>query len=197
MDKETLAKAKQLEEDIDAMTRASNYYRNQNWSHWDYRNDRPDTFHFDFCKNYSCNDYDRVNLPRWMNQKLMAVVYQEINRLQQELDTLGYEKEIIANVCEPGMTDKGGETEVDTPVLTAPCTADSKSRWADRFLRTMDRLINWTIYSLVFCFLIGIVGVTLSTREVVGYSLMLGFFAGSINNIERVLRELFGKIKED
>jgi hypothetical protein len=36
----------------------------------------------------------------------------------------------------------------------------------------------------------------MSTREYIGYSFILGFFAGSINNVERVLRELFDKKEE-
>ena len=33
-------------------------------------------------------------------------------------------------------------------------------------------------------------------KQIIGYSLILGFFAGLINNIERVLRELFKNKKE-
>jgi hypothetical protein len=36
----------------------------------------------------------------------------------------------------------------------------------------------------------------LTGRQIIGYSLILSFFAGLINNIERVLRELF-KNKEE
>ena len=52
MKKETLEKAKELEEDIRLVKYATTYFRNQRWSHWDL-NDRADSFHFDFCKNYS------------------------------------------------------------------------------------------------------------------------------------------------
>ena len=49
----------------------------------------------------------------------------------------------------------------------------------------------------MFILFLGIANPTLSTREYVGYALILGFFAGIINNIERVLRELFEKHKEE
>lgn len=88
MKKETLAKAKKLEEDIRLVKDATTYFRNQRWSHWEYSNDRANTFHFDFCKNYSGADYDCVHLPRWMNAKLMQVLYAELNRMEQELEVL-------------------------------------------------------------------------------------------------------------
>ena len=63
-------------------------------------------------------------------------------------------------------------------------------------MRLLDRLMSWLLYTLVFCILLGVTGLKLSTREAVAYSLMLGLITGSINNLERVIRELFGK-KED
>lgn len=53
------------------------------------------------------------------------------------------------------------------------------------------------VYTVLFIVFIGIANNTLTTRECIGYALILGFFAGMINNIERVLRELFDKRKED
>jgi len=68
-----------------------------------------------------------------------------------------------------------------------------KNSWADKFMRSMDRLMSWLLYSMTFCILIEVAGLQLSTREAVAYSLMLGLITGSINNLERVIRELFGK----
>ncbi len=61
----------------------------------------------------------------------------------------------------------------------------------------LENVLGILVYTLVFILFIGIANPTLSTREYVGYALILGFFAGMINNIERVLRELFNKRKED
>jgi len=191
MDKETLAKAKELEEDIRLITNATDYYRTHHWSHWDYNNDSPDTFHFDFCKNYSGKDYDCVHLPRWMNQKLMAVLYQEKNRLQEELDALGNDPEIIT----PSRTD--GDVEYDRPRWGDPDRHKHKAPAPKALARMADRMASWVIYSMLFCLLFGLAGWQYTTRELIALSLALGFFAGSINNIERVLRELFEKKKED
>ena len=68
-----------------------------------------------------------------------------------------------------------------------------KESWTDKFIRSLDRLMSWLLYSLTFFFLLGVAGLQLSTREAVAYSLMLGLITGSINNLERVIRELFGK----
>ena len=77
-----------------------------------------------------------------------------------------------------------------------PADKPHKESWADKFMRLLDRLMSWLLYTLVFCILLGVTGLKLSTREAVAYSLMLGLITGSINNLERVIRELFGK-KED
>ncbi len=61
----------------------------------------------------------------------------------------------------------------------------------------LGNVLGILIYTLMFILFLGIANPTLSTREYVGYALILGFFAGIINNIERVLRELFEKHKED
>lgn len=55
----------------------------------------------------------------------------------------------------------------------------------------LKNLLRWSIYSLIFCILLGIAIPSLSTRGYVGYSLILGFFAALINNIEVVLKDLF------
>ena len=61
----------------------------------------------------------------------------------------------------------------------------------------LENMISISVYALVFCVFIGIGGWELETREIIAICLILGFFAGSINNIERVLRELFDKKKTD
>lgn len=61
------------------------------------------------------------------------------------------------------------------------------------FTRFLENAIVFLLYAAIFCLLLGIALPTLSTREYVGYSLILGFFAGLLNNIERVMRELFKK----
>ena len=186
MKKETLEKAKELEEDIRLVKYATTFFRNQRWSHWDL-NDRADSFHFDFCKNYSGKSSDCVHLPQWMNSKLMQVLYAELNRLEQELEALGdadtggatqKENEIPQGEWQPVDQYKEG----DYVVLQNKPQRRSLNR---KFTRFLDNAIV----------LLGIALPTLSTREYVGYSLILGFFAGLLNNLERVLRELFEKKK--
>lgn len=92
MKKETLARAKELEKDIQQMEFALSYYKQGQWSHWDI-NDRASSFHFEFCKNWSHRDADMQDLPTWLNKPLMEVVERELERCQHELETLGSEKE--------------------------------------------------------------------------------------------------------
>ena len=195
MKKETLKKAKELEEDIRSLKEATTYFRNQQWSHWNYNNDSADTFHFDFCKNYSGASHDCVNLPGWMNAKLMQVLYAELNRLEQELETLGdadtggatqKENEIPHNEWQPADQYKEGDYVV---LQNKP-----QRRSLDKiFMRFLENAIVFFLYAAIFCLLLGIALPTLSTREYIGYSLILAFFAGLLNNLERVLRELFEK----
>ena len=63
--------------------------------------------------------------------------------------------------------------------------------------KVLGNVLGILIYTLMFILFLGIANPTLSTREYVGYALILGFFAGIINNIERVRREHFEKHKED
>ena len=208
MNKETLAKAKQLEEDILLISNATKYYRTQLWSHWDYNNDRPDTFHFDFCKNYSGRDCDCIHLPRWMNRKLMAVLYQEKERLERDLDALGNEGEtkttdkIHPSDWQPADSHSDGEHVVHNGVEYEfrQCTSvdgKHKARAPQALLRLADRMASWVVYSLLFCLLFCLAGWQCTTRELIALSLALGLFAGSINNIERVLRELFERGKKE
>jgi len=57
----------------------------------------------------------------------------------------------------------------------------------------LDNMVSISLYGLMFCLLITIGGWKMETREIIAICLILGFFAGLINNIERVLRELFDK----
>ena len=60
----------------------------------------------------------------------------------------------------------------------------------------LDNLMSIIIYAVIFFWIILCTEPTLQDRQIIGYSLILGFFAGLINNLERVLREIF-KNKED
>jgi len=64
-------------------------------------------------------------------------------------------------------------------------------------IKFLENVMGILVYTVLFIVFIGIANNTLTTREYIGYALILGFFAGMINNIERVLRELFDKRKED
>lgn len=191
MNKETLARAKKLEKDIQQMEFALSYYKRGRWSHWDI-NDIASSFHFEFCKNWSHRDADMQDLPTWLNKPLMEVVERELERCKHELETLGSDSaEIITDVPQAGQ---------DTPDLSMAAMAASleldkprKASWKNGAVRTLDRLTSWILYSITFCFLLGVAGLDLSAREITAYSLMLGLVTGSINNIERVMRELFRK----
>ena len=186
MNKETLARAKELEKDIQQMEFALSYYKRGQWSHWGL-NDRASSFHFEFCKNWSHNSADMQDLPTWLNKPLMEVVERELERCKHELETLTDDSaEIITNVPEPDMSmaAMAASLELDKP---------RKASWKDNAVRTIDRMVSWMLYSMTFCFLFIVAGLELSAREITAYSLMLGLVVGSINNIERVMRELFRK----
>lgn len=186
MNKETLAKAKELEKDISEMETALKYYKNGRWGNWGI-NDTASTFHFAFHKHYGDGSAYREDLPRWLNKPLMEVVERELERCKHELETLGDDSaEIITDVPEADMSmaAMAASFELDKP---------HKASWKDNAVRTIDRMVSWMLYSMTFCFLFGVAGLDLSVREIVAYSLMLGLVVGSINNIERVMRELFRK----
>ena len=186
MGKETLARAKQLEKDIQQMESALSYHKRGQWSHWGV-NDRASSFHFEFCKNWSHKSADMQDLPTWLNNPLMEVVERELERCKHELETLTDDSaEIITDVPEadPSMAAMAASFELDKP---------RKVSWKDNAVRTLDRLTSWMLYSMTFCYLLGVAGLDLSVREIIAYSLMLGLVVGSINNIERVMRELFKK----
>lgn len=94
MKKETLARAKELEEDIQQMEFALSYYKRGRWSHWDI-NDRASSFHFEFCKNFAHTTADIQELPTWLNKPLMEVLERELERCKHELEMLGSEQEEI------------------------------------------------------------------------------------------------------
>lgn len=182
MKQETLKKAKDLENKISEygdllLSRGADYHTMLISISCAYSNDR--------------NEYHgRVSKEVW--NKMLDVVAEEGLKTKQELealtdDTTDADPEIITDVPEADMT--GGKSK--------PADKPHKELWADKFMRALDRLMSWLLYSLTFFFLLGVVaGLQLSTREAVAYSLMLGLVTGSINNLERVIRELFGK-KED
>lgn len=64
-------------------------------------------------------------------------------------------------------------------------------------IKLLDNLMSIFIYGVIFMVLLLYADSSLSGRQIVSYSLILGFFAGLINNIERVLRELFDKNNKD
>jgi len=194
MNKETLAKAKQLEEDIRQMKNALSYYKQGTWSHWDWQNDRPSTFHFAFMKNYSGEIYDREDLPRWLNKRLMAVVEEELHRTERELEMLGDDTAIPQGEYQQPDNYQPDDTVTDGEGNMYVCKKDDDPKKRKSLLmRFLENMVGIGIYAWVFFILITIATPTLSTSEHIGYSLILGFFAGAINNIERVLRELFDK----
>ena len=187
MKQETLKKAKHLENDISEYTnlllsRGADYH----------------TMLIKITCAYSNNSTDyhgRVSKEVW--NKMLDVVAEERLKTKQELESLTDDS---ADGMTADAAPKNGTDAVDPSVaaMTASFELDKphKDSWTDKFIRSMDRLTSWVLYSLTFCFLFGIAGLQLSTREAVAYSLMLGLITGSINNLERVIRELFGK-KED
>lgn len=64
-------------------------------------------------------------------------------------------------------------------------------------IKLLDNLMSIFIYGVIFMVLLLYADSSLSGKQIVSYSLILGFFAGLINNIERVLRELFDKNNKD
>jgi len=206
MKQETLARAKELEEDIRQMESALSYYKRGRWSHWGV-NDTEDLFHFEFCKNWSHRDADMQDLPTWLNKPLMEVVERELERCKHELEELTDDPaEIITDVPEAGQGEwqpckayQNGDrvncngVHYECQGEFKPTDISEKASWKDNAVRTIERLISWMLYSMTFCFLFGVAGLDLSTREIIAYSLILGLVVGSINNIERVMRELFRK----
>ena len=182
MKQETLKKANNLEHDI---SEYSNLLRSRNASYYTmlikiscaYANDHDDY-------------YGRVDKEVW--DKMLDVVADERRKAMQELENLTDDSAETAtdapeagqDMSDPSMAAMAASLELDKPHETT---------WKDGAVRTIDRLTSWMLYSMTFCFLFGVAGLELSTREIIAYSLMLGLVVGSINNIERVMRELFKK----
>ena len=106
MDKDTLARAKKLEEDIRQMESTLSYHKRGRWSHWGI-NDRASSFHFEFCKNWGHSSADMQDLPTWLNKPLMEVVERELERCKHELDNLGNEKPSAAERITENMKQLG------------------------------------------------------------------------------------------
>lgn len=45
-------------------------------------------FHFAFLKNYGTSHYDRIDLPTWMNGKIIEVLESELEKAKNEFDNL-------------------------------------------------------------------------------------------------------------
>ena len=182
MKQETLKKANNLEHDI---SEYSNLLRSRNASY--------DTMLIKISSSYATDHeeyHGRVDKEVW--DKMLDVVADERRKAIQELDELTDDSaEIITDVPEAGQDtpDPSMAAMAASFELDKPC----KASWKDNAVRTLDRLASWTLYSMTFCFLFGVAGLDLSVREIIAYSLMLGLVVGSINNIERVMRELFKK----
>ena len=182
MKQETLKKAKSLEHNI---SEYSDLLRSRNASY--------DTMFIKISCAYA-NDHEdyhgRVDKEVW--DKILDVIEDERRKAMRELDNLTDDSaEIITDVPEAWQ---------DTPDLSMAAMAASleldkprKASWKDSAVRTIVRLTSWMIYSMMFCFLFGVAGLDLSAREIIAYSRMLGLVVGSINNIERVMMELFKK----
>ena len=182
MKQETLKKAKNLEHDISEysdllQSRNADYHTMLIKITCAYSNNREDY-------------HGRVDKEVW--DKMLDVVAEERRKAMQELENLTDDSaetttdasEAGQGTFDPAMAAMAASFELDKP---------RKASWKDSAVRTIDRLISWMIYSMTFCFLFGVAGLDLSVREIIAYSLMLGLVVGSINNIERVMRELFKK----
>ena len=182
MKQETLKKANNLEHNI---SEYSDLLRSRNASYYTmlikiscaYANDHEDY-------------HGRVDKEVW--DKMLDVVADERRKAMQELENLTDDPAETAtdapeagqDTPDPSMAAMAASLELDKP---------RKASWKDNAVRTIDRMTSWMLYSMTFCFLFGVAGLDLSVREIVAYSLMLGLVVGSINNIERVMRELFRK----
>lgn len=195
MKKETLKKAKNLEYNIGQY---SDLLRSRNASY--------DTLLIKITCAYA-NDHEdyhgRVDKEVW--DKMLDVVAEERREAMRELENLtdDPDEEIVTDTPEAGRgewqpckayqngdrsDDNGSQYECQGEFK--PTDISEKASWKDR---TLERLISWMIYSATFCFLFALAGLELPAREITAYSLMLGLVVGSINNIERVMRELFKK----
>lgn len=182
MKEETLQKAKNLERLIEEY---SNLLKSRNA---DYH-----TMLIKITCSYSNSheDYDGV-VDKEVWDKMLDVVSEERRKAYQEFDDLTDEPdETATDVSDAGQS----KFITSTTAMAASHNLDKphKKPWKNGGIRTLERLISWIIYSATFCFLFGVAGLELPVREIIAYSLILGLVVGSINNIERVMRELFKK----
>jgi len=184
MKQETLKKAKDLESNISEYgdllrSRNADYHTMLIKITCAYSNDR--------------NEYHgRVSKEVW--DKMLDVVEEERQKTKQELEALT-DDTADGMTADAAPTDGTDAVDPSVAAMAASFELDKphKESWADKFMRSLDRLMSWMLYSITFGFLLGVAGLELSTREAVAYSLMLGLITGSINNLERVIRELFSK----
>ena len=199
MKQETLKKAKDLEIDI---SEYSDLLRSRNASYG--------TMLIKISCAYA-NDYEdyhgRVDKKVW--DKMLDVVADERRKSMQELEDLTDDSaesdSAGSRIAEPDKREPFNHYQEGERIIRdgiececrggklRPTDKPCKASWKDSAVRTIDRLISWVLYSMAFCFLFGVAGLDLTVREIVAYSLMLGLVTGSINNIERVMRELFKK----
>ena len=187
MKQDTLQKAKSLEQDLIEynnllLSRSATYHTMLIKISCAYSNDRNEY-------------YGRVSKEVW--NKMLDVLAEERQNTKKQLEDLTDDS--VDGATADAAT-KNGTDAVDPSVAALATSLEldkpHKESWTDKFVRSLDRLTSWMLYSTTFCFLLGVSGLQLSTRETAAYSLMLGLITGSINNLERVIRELFGK-KED
>ena len=197
MKQETLKKANNLKYDI---SEYSDLLRSRNATY--------DTMLIKISCSYA-NDHEgysgRVDKEVW--DKMLDVVADERRKAMQEFENLTDDPaESKTDVPETGQGEwqpnkvyKNGDrvnyngVHYECQGEFKPTDISGKASWKDNAVRTIDRMVSWMLYSMTFCFLFVVAGLELSAREIIAYSLMLGLVVGSINNIERVMRELFRK----
>lgn len=87
MTKEVLEKAKRIADDIKAIETAIEYFKKGTWAWW-FVNDSTTTFHFAFMKNYGTNRLDRIDLPTWLNEKIIALLESNLQKAKEEFEKI-------------------------------------------------------------------------------------------------------------
>lgn len=203
MKQETLRKAKELEKDISEygdllLSRNASYHTMLINITCSYSNDRTG-YHGRVSKEVWDKMLDVVAEERLKNlQELEALTDDSADGMTAEAAPAGQGEWKPTEVYKEGdrVTHGGIEYECHDG-KSKPADKPHKDSWMDKFIRSLDRLTSWVLYSTTFYILLRVAGLELSTREAIAYSLMLGLITGSINNLERVIRELFGNRKED
>lgn len=168
MKKETLAKAKELEEDIREMETALKYYKRGKWSHWDI-NDRASSFHFEFCKDWGHHSADMQDLPTWLNKPLMEVVERELQQCKAKLANLTDEADEQEEIhIKPGdeIPDKTKDGLHASAVMEGEWKLPKRKR--SKYL-TM-------LYSLLLClfFVVLFIGTSILTHKLFGSYCSMG-----------------------